>query len=252
MTALQFGIVSLFPDIFDALNYGIVGRALKRNLIQLTIENPRDYTLDKHQSVDDKPFGGGPGMVMRPQPLVDAINACQNNLAVPAKRIYLSPQGKPLTHDIMQDLSKQTGIILVCGRYEGIDQRVIDTAIDVEYSLGDYVLSGGEFAALTMIDAITRLIPSALGDEQSAQADSFVEGLLDYPHYTRPESYEDQSVPDVLLSGNHQAIARWRFKQALGQTLNKRPDLLSKKTLTFEEKHLLNEYQQENEQNLQK
>ncbi|HYF98433.1 MAG TPA: tRNA (guanosine(37)-N1)-methyltransferase TrmD [Coxiellaceae bacterium] len=245
---MKFDIVSLFPAIFDALNYGIVGRALEQGLIEVKHWNPRNFTYDIHQTVDDRPYGGGPGMVMKAEPLLQAIRAAKNASTVLPKTIYLSPQGKPLTQEAIAQLAQEPQLLLIAGRYEGIDERVIQLEVDEEWSIGDYVLSGGEFPALVLIDAITRLLPGALGHEQSAQQDSFSEGLLDCPHYTRPEDFEGLKVPSVLLSGDHRAIARWRMKESLAKTWQIRPDLLKRCTLTKEQQKLLDEHLQEQDQ----
>ncbi len=234
--------------MFAAMQYGIVGRALDSGLIKLSCLNPRDFTDDKTGRIDDRPYGGGPGMVMEVLPLQKAISAFKKqddfaNFAASEKAtIYLSPQGKMLDQEVVKDLAAYKGLILIAGRYEGVDERLIATEIDFELSVGDYVLSGGELAAMILIDTITRTLPGALGDENSANQDSFSEGLLDYPHYTRPETVVQKAVPQVLLSGNHEAIARWRLKQALGRTWLRRPDLLKKRQLTKEEMALLNEF----------
>lgn len=240
------GLISLFPDMFNALHFGITGRAIDNNLLQLNIWNPRDYTSDPHRTVDDRPYGGGPGMVMKVEPLIKAISAAKDTAGNNTKVIYLSPQGKKVTQTQISNFVEQDKIILVCGRYEGIDERVINLAIDEEWSIGDYVLSGGELAAMVIIDAITRLIPGALGDENSAQQDSFCNGLLDYPHYTRPEEIDDLKVPAMLLSGDHAAIKRWRLKQAIGRTWLRRPDLIRELDLNEDEQKLLSEYIREN------
>ena len=245
-------VVTLFPDMFNAITqHGVTGRACEKKLFHLNIWNPRDFTHDNYRTVDDSPYGGGPGMVMKIQPLEDAIvNAKkrQQQLGIDKPEvIYLSPQGQRLNHHLVTRLSHAPGIILLCGRYEGIDERLIERQVDTEISIGDYVLSGGELAAMVLIDCIIRLIPGSLGDPESAHRDSFVNGLLDYPHYTRPESYNGSDVPEVLLSGNHANIHRWRLQQALGKTWLKRPDLLQlkaiKKGITKEEETLLNEFQ---------
>lgn len=242
---MRFDVVSLFPEMIRAAcEPGITGRALKRGLVDLSTWNPRDYTHDVHRTVDDRPYGGGPGMVMLVEPLEAAIRDAK--AAAPDSKIaYLSPQGRRLDQDAVRELATRSGVILICGRYEGIDERVIDSLVDEEWSLGDYVLSGGELGALVMIDAVTRLIPGALGDADSAEQDSFMDGLLDCPHYTRPEVYADTAVPEVLLSGNHAAIRRWRLKQALGRTWLRRPDLLVARELDKEERGLLEEFQRE-------
>jgi tRNA (guanine37-N1)-methyltransferase len=238
---MRFDVVTLMPEMFAALNCGITGRALENNLLQLKCWNPRDFTEDKYHKVDDHSYGGGPGMVMLAQPLCDAIIAAKRNNPG-AKVVYLSPQGKVLDQADCKNFSRQPGLILVAGRYEGIDERVVNSMIDEEWSIGDYVLSGGELAAMVMIDGIARLLPGVLGDEASAEQDSFMTGLLDYPHYTRPEIFNGQKVPDVLLSGNHKKITRWRLQQSLGRTYLRRPELFKKRSLTAEEQELLNEF----------
>jgi tRNA (guanine37-N1)-methyltransferase len=245
---MNFNVITIFPEMFAAMQYGIVGRALDSGLIKLSCLNPRDFTDDKTGRIDDRPYGGGPGMVMEVLPLQKAISAFKKqddfaNFAASEKAtIYLSPQGKMLDQEVVKDLAAYKGLILIAGRYEGVDERLIETEIDFELSVGDYVLSGGELAAMILIDTITRTLPGALGDENSANQDSFSEGLLDYPHYTRPETVVQKAVPQVLLSGNHEAIARWRLKKALGRTWLRRPDLLKKRQLTKEEMALLNEF----------
>ena len=240
---MRFDVVTLFPAmIMSAASYGITGRAQERSIVELSVWNPRDYTHDKHRTVDDRPYGGGPGMVMKYQPLHDALSAARRAGSGSAKVVYLSPQGKPITQSLLAAATGLSQLILVAGRYEGVDERFVELDCDEEWSIGDYVISGGELAALVVIDAITRLLPGALGDEGSAQQDSHVAGLLDCPHFTRPEQVEDCAVPDVLLSGNHADISRWRMKQALGRTWLKRPDLLEKKILTTEEDNLLQEF----------
>ncbi len=226
-------LISLFPELIQqATSYGVLGRAIKQQQLRLTCFNPRDYTEDKHRTVDDRPYGGGPGMLMKVEPLYKAIMAAKDAAAEKvstkaAKVIYLSPQGQQLNQQLLVDAAvTDNDLILIAGRYEGIDERIIESLVDEEWSIGDYVLSGGEFAALVVVDAITRLIPGVLGDDNSALQDSFMQGLLDYPHYTRPETINDQTVPEVLLSGDHQLIQRWRLKQALGRTWLRRPDLL--------------------------
>jgi len=258
---MRFSVISLFPEMFDAVeNYGVVGRAIKRKMVELVRFNPRDFTKDKHRSVDDRPYGGGPGMLMMIEPLEKAIQSAKNETAETgvdsqqrtnsnnkesAMVIYLSPQGQKLDQALARELSLKPHLILVAGRYEGVDQRLIDKAIDLEVSIGDFVLSGGELAAMTLIDTITRLKPEVLGHQESAIEDSFEDGLLDHPHYTRPESYQGQDVPSVLLSGDHQAIAQWRLQQRLGRTWLKRPDLLAKKELSDHENGLLDEFKNE-------
>jgi tRNA (guanine37-N1)-methyltransferase len=228
---------------------GVSGRAVTQNKVSVACWNPRDFTHDKHQTVDDRPYGGGPGMLMKVQPLRDAIHAAKAAAGGGAKVIYMSPQGRKLDQQGVLELVQQEKLILVAGRYEGIDERLIDDEIDEEWSIGDFVLSGGELAAMTLMDAVIRLVPGVLGHEQSAQQDSFMEGLLDCPHYTRPEDYDGQLVPEVLLSGNHEKIRQWRLKQALGRTWQRRPDLLAALELTTEQQKLLTEYLDENAEN---
>ncbi|CAD6875062.1 tRNA (guanosine(37)-N1)-methyltransferase TrmD [Methylomonas fluvii] len=244
---MRFDVISLFPDmVSDAAAYGVTGRAIERGLVDLSVWNPRDYTHDKHRTVDDRPYGGGPGMVMKCQPLLDTLAAAkQHNALASSKVICLSPQGRLLTQGLLLDASCCDQLILVSGRYEGIDERFIQHACDEEWSLGDYVISGGELAALIVIDAVTRLIPGVLGDEESAKQDSHFDGLLDCPHYTRPERSDIGDVPDVLLGGNHADIKRWRMKQALGRTWIRRPDMLGKVTLSAEQDALLKEFRTE-------
>jgi len=244
VTAMRFDVVSLFPEMVQsAAGYGVTGKAIERNIVELAVWNPRDYTHDRHRTVDDRPYGGGPGMVMKYQPLVDAVDDArhQNNCAE-SRVIYLSPQGQPLTQKLIIEACNIEQLILVAGRYEGIDERFIQNVCDEEWSLGDYVISGGELAALILIDAVTRLIPGVLGDEDSARQDSHMNGLLDCPHYTRPEQGTLGVVPEVLLTGNHAAIDRWRMKQALGRTWLRRPDLLKNIELTAEQAALLKEF----------
>jgi len=240
---MRFDVVTLFPDMFQALtDHGVTGRAVKQEKVSIQCWNPRDFTHDNYQTVDDRPYGGGPGMLMKIQPLKDAIQAAKAAAGGDAKVIYMSPQGRKLDQRGAEQLAQQQKLILVAGRYEGIDERLIETEIDEEWSLGDFVLSGGEMAAMTMMDAVIRLVPGVLGHELSAQQDSFSDGLLDCPHYTRPELYEGQVVPEVLLSGNHEKIRQWRLKQSLGRTWQRRPDLLEALELTNEQQRLLTEY----------
>ena len=239
---MHIGVITLFPEMFDAvIDCGITSRAVDSGLLRVDCWNPRTFTSDRHQTVDDRPYGGGPGMVMKIEPLRAAITAARHKLPQ-AKVIYLSPQGRTFDQRAAEELVQREQLILVAGRYEGIDERVIETDIDEEWSIGDYVLSGGELAAMVMIDAVTRLLPGALGDEQSAQQDSFTDGLLDCPHYTRPEECESRRVPDVLLSGNHELIRRWRLKQSLGRTWLRRPELLAQRELDREQQRLLDEF----------
>ncbi|MGH8372540.1 MAG: tRNA (guanosine(37)-N1)-methyltransferase TrmD [Gammaproteobacteria bacterium] len=248
---MRIDVVTLFPEMLDTLlGFGVTGRAVKRGLLSVQGWNPRDYTSDKHRTVDDRPFGGGPGMVMKVEPLRAAIAAAREAAGGPTRVIYLSPQGRRLDQEGVQRLQACGALILVAGRYEGVDERVIETEVDEELSIGDYVLSGGELPALVLIDALARLIPGALNDADSAAEDSFVNGLLDYPHYTRPENLADRRVPEVLLSGDHAAIRRWRHKQALGRTWLRRPDLLEMLQLSAEDKSLLDEFIRENNQDL--
>ena len=249
---MWIGVVTLFPEMFQAITeYGVTGRAVKNGLLDLEIWNPRDFTTDKHRTVDDRPYGGGPGMLMKVQPLRDAIQAARqaalsksDNGSV--KVIYLSPQGRKLDQTGVKTLATCESLVLVAGRYEGIDERLLETEIDEEWSIGDYVLSGGELPAMTLIDAVSRLVPGVLGHEDSAAEDSFEQGLLDCPHYTRPETVDDRVVPEVLLGGNHEEIRRWRLKQQLGRTWQRRPDLLEGRSLESEQQNLLDAFIREN------
>jgi len=236
------GAVSLFPDMFSAVTeYGITGRAVREGLVTFQAWNPRDFTHDRHRTVDDRPYGGGPGMLMKIQPLRDAIHAARASAPGKACVVYMSPQGEKLDQSVVESLAAEESLILLAGRYEGVDERLITAEVDREVSLGDFVLSGGELAAMTVIDAVTRLIPGALGHAQSAEQDSFADGLLDCPHYTRPEVYEGQAVPEVLLGGHHEQIRLWRLKESLRRTRERRPDLLEQRELTGEERRLLEE-----------
>lgn len=247
---MRFDVITLLPELVDSVvQVGVTGRAKKRNLIELHCWNPRDFTEDIHRTIDDRPYGGGPGMVMKADCLLETIRAARAAAPANTKVIYLSPQGKQIKQTMFREISQDTTIeslILLCGRYEGIDERVIQLEVDEEWSLGDYVLSGGELGAMVVIDAITRLIPTALGHNDSAEQDSFTENLLDCGHYTRPELIEDLDVPAVLKSGDHKAIATWRRKESLGRTYQKRRDLLEIDTLSDDDKTLLNEYLKEN------
>ena len=240
---MWLGVISLFPDMFRAISEnGVTGRAIKNNLLSIECWNPRDFTLDKHRTVDDRPYGGGPGMLMMVQPLRDAINAAKQTAREAgheAKVIYLSPQGRRLDHQGAQSLSSSQALILVAGRYEGIDERIIESLIDEEWSVGDYVLSGGELPAMILMDAVVRFVPGVLGHSQSAEQDSFADGLLDCPHYTRPEVLDGKQVPSVLLSGDHEKIRQWRLTQSLQRTKQRRPDLLQNLALTDEQAKLL-------------
>jgi tRNA (guanine37-N1)-methyltransferase len=246
---MQFSVVSLFPEMVGTIGeFGVVGRAEQRELISLSMDNPRDYTSDVHRTVDDRPYGGGPGMVMKFAPVAAALEAAKDRMPNACPVVYLSPQGQVFDQAMAKRLSKLPGLILLAGRYEGIDERLVESHIDEEVSLGDFVLSGGEIAAMAVIDAVVRLLPGVLGDDESAVQDSFMEGLLDHPHYTRPEEIAGRKVPDVLLSGDHAGIARWRYKQALGRSFVRRPDLLEKLDLNDEQQTLLDEFLKEQSQ----
>lgn len=243
---MRFDIVTLFPaEIEAAARIGVTGRALEQGKVALRTWNPRDYSRDRHRTVDDRPYGGGPGMVMSVEPLRTAIRTALADGTAPAIVVYLSPQGKRLTQDGVARYAKMPRLVLVAGRYEGVDERLIEEMIDEECSIGDYVLSGGELPALVLFDAIVRLIPGVLGHAESAEQDSYMSGLLDCPHYTRPETVDGLSVPDILQSGNHEAIRRWRLKQSLGRTWLRRPDLLEQRELDPEQQVLLNEFKKE-------
>lgn len=245
---MRIDVVTLFPGMFKVLtDYGVTGRAITRGVMDLGYWNPRDYSQDVHRTVDDRPYGGGPGMVLMIGPLREAIRRARHAGETPARVIYLSPQGRRLDQQGLRELAARERIVLVCGRYEGVDERLISAEVDEEWSIGDYVLSGGELAAMVMIDGITRLLPEALGHAASAEQDSFVEGLLDHPHYTRPEDVDGMRVPPVLLSGDHNAIRRWREKQALGRTWLRRPDLLEQLDLDMEQQQLLAEFIREHD-----
>ena len=243
--SFKFDVVTLFPEMFDAISkHGITSRALQQNIYKLQFWNPRDFTTDNHKTVDDRPYGGGPGMVMLADPLDLAINAAKQVQAadkIDSWVIHLSPAGKALTHQKVMELSQRSGLILLTSRYEGVDQRLIDAVVDEEISIGDYVLTGGELPAMALIDAVVRQLPGSLGDSDSAIEDSFVDGLLDCPHYTRPEEYKGVKVPEILLSGNHAKIKQWRLKMSLHRTRDQRPDLLAVRPLTKEEARLLQE-----------
>ncbi|NKC14478.1 MAG: tRNA (guanosine(37)-N1)-methyltransferase TrmD [Gammaproteobacteria bacterium] len=239
---MNIGIVTVFPELFEVLGCGITGRALRGGLIGLSMWDPRDYTQDAHRTVDGRPYGGGPGMVMRVAPLQAAIAAARAELGEGCRAVYLSPQGARLDQRRVETLSGGGPLVLVCGRYEGVDERLVQLAVDEELSIGDFVLSGGELAAMALVDAITRLLPGALGHAGSAPQDSFADGLLDCPHFTRPQRVAGLEVPAVLLSGDHEKIAQWRLKQALGRTYERRPDLLAERGISDAEQQLLNEY----------
>jgi tRNA (guanine37-N1)-methyltransferase len=246
----RYDVITLFPEMFSALTgSGITRRAFDRGLYTLGLHNPRDCTTDPHRTVDDRPYGGGPGMVMLAEPLMQSIAAARAAQRAAIGRsgrlIYLSPQGRRLAQSVVMELAAEPGLVLLCGRYEGVDQRLIDREVDEELSLGDFVLSGGELPAMVLLDAIVRQLPGALNTAGSAQEDSFADGLLDCPHYTRPEVYANERVPEVLMSGNHAAIRRWRLKQSLGRTWQRRPDLLATRRLSKTELKLLDEFRQE-------
>ncbi len=252
---MHFHVITLFPEMVGQITAeGVLGRAIRQGIIGLTCWNPRDFTHDRHRTVDDRPYGGGPGMLMKVQPLADAIAAARKQAGATARVIYLSPQGQRLNQQKVSQLAARNteaeaaALILIAGRYEGIDERLIEQYVDEEISIGDYVVSGGELAAIVLIDAIARMLPGVLGDEDSARQDSFMQGLLDCPHYTRPEQINGVRVPDVLLSGDHKAIARWRLKQSLGRTWLRRPDLLEQLQLNEEQRQLLEEFQREYQQ----
>lgn len=240
---MRFDVVTLFPEmIARAIPYGVTGRALDQGIVDLKFWNPREYTWDRHRTVDDRPYGGGPGMVMKVEPLRDAIRAAKTDTRTPAKTVFLSPQGQLLDQQAVLRFAKHPRLILVAGRYEGIDERLIESEIDEEWSIGDYVLSGGDLAVLVLFDAVVRLLPGVLGHAESAIQDSHMAGLLDCPHYTRPEEVDGRRVPEILQSGNHAAIQRWRLKQSLGRTWLKRPDLWAKLQLDTEQKLLFEEF----------
>ena len=240
---LHFGVISLIPEILGGLRYGITGRAIEQGLVQIETWNPRDWSSRPYRQVDDKPYGGGPGMVMMYEPLNKAILHARASLPTTCKTIYLSPQGKVIKQDDLNKIvENKQSLLFIAGRYEGIDERIIQHHVDEEWSLGDFVLSGGELAAMVFIDAITRLIPGSLGHLSSAEQDSFMNGLLDCPHYTRPAEIDGMNVPPVLMGGHHKDIERWRRKQALGKTWQKRPDLLENIQLSETDKHLLAEF----------
>ena len=246
----RFDVITIFPEMFDALaDHGITRRALDEKVFDLKAWDPRDFTSDNYRRVDDRPYGGGPGMVMLPDPLqacIDAAKARQREAGVEVPKVVLmSPQGERLGEELVKELASEPGLVVIAGRYEGIDERLVERSVDREVSIGDYVTSGGELPAMVMIDCIVRRLPGSLNDAGSASQDSFSAGLLDWPHYTRPEQWQDAKVPEVLLSGNHAAIARWRRKQALGRTWDRRPDLVDASKLTREDQQLLEEYRRE-------
>lgn len=243
---MRFDVITLFPESLAAMTEpGVTGRAIRDGRVELRTWNPRDFATDRHRTVDDRPYGGGPGMVMTVEPLRSAIRAAREAQGPEVPVSLLSPQGRRLDQVAIREMAGRRGMILLCGRYEGIDERLIELEVDEEWSLGDYVISGGELAAAVVIDAVSRLLPGVLGDEQSAQQDSFTEPLLDHPHYSRPEQVEGREVPEVLRSGDHEAVRRWRRKQALGRTWRRRPDLLEADKLNEEDRVLLEEYRRE-------
>ena len=245
---MRMQVVTLFPEMVSAVTrFGVVGRAVDRGILALDCLNPRDFTTDVHRTVDDRPYGGGPGMVMKYEPLAAAIEAARQAMPEDVPVICLSPQGVVFDQAGARRLAEMPGIVLLAGRYEGVDERLIESLVDEELSLGDFVLSGGEIAAMAVIDAVARLLPGVLGDDASAEQDSFMDGLLDYPHYTRPEEVAGMRVPEVLLSGDHAKIAKWRQKQALGRTFDRRPELVEKLDLDDSQQALLAEYLKEND-----
>ena len=240
---MDVNVVSLFPEMIrDASAWGVTGRALEKGIARLDCTNPRDFTTDAHQTVDDRPYGGGPGMVLKVEPVAAAIASARKQLPAGSKVIFLTPQGRVFDQAAVNELAQLPGMILVCGRYEGFDERLVETYADDELSIGDYVISGGELGALVVLDAVMRMLPGVLGDEASAEQDSFSEGLLDCPHYTRPESFEGREVPPVLLKGNHAETDRWRRKQSLGRTWLRRPELLAGHELTEDDRQLIEEF----------
>lgn len=244
---MQFSVISLFPEMVNAVaEYGVVGRAIDNEIVTLQCVNPRDFTTDVHRTVDDRPYGGGPGMVMKFEPMAAAIDKARETMPQGTRVICMSPQGAPFDQAAARRLTGLPGVVLLAGRYEGIDERLIEAKVDEEMSLGDYVLSGGEIAAMAVIDATVRLLPGVLGDDESALQDSFSDGLLDHPHFTRPEVIDGRTVPEVLLSGDHAKIRRWRMKQAIGRSYKRRPELVDKLDLDVEQKQLLAEYLKEN------
>ena len=238
---MRFDVITLFPEMFQAIRQGVTGKAIDREQVELVLWNPRDYTQDAHRTVDDRPYGGGPGMLMMMEPVLAALKQARE-AASGSRVVYLTPQGRRFDQQAAMEMAQTGGLILLAGRYEGIDERLVDCCVDEEWSIGDYVMSGGELPAMVMMDTIIRLLPGVLGHEDSAQQDSYMDGLLDFPQYTRPDQYEGRVVPDVLLSGNHESIRRWRLQQALGRTWIRRPDLLRQRQLSEEEQQLLEEF----------
>lgn len=242
---MKFGVVTLFPELVQSVaSAGVTGRGVKNQLLDIITSNPRDFTTDNHRTVDDRPYGGGPGMVMKVSPLRDAVRDLRAQLGEESKIVYLSPQGRVINQRVIRSFASRSSMILVAGRYEGVDERFIESEVDEEWSLGDYVLSGGELAAMVIIDAVARLVPGVLGDPESAEQDSFSDGLLDCPHYTRPEVLDGVGVPQVLLDGHHAHIQRWRRKQSLGRTFDRRKDLIESLELSEDDKILLAEYKE--------
>lgn len=238
---MRFDIITIFPELFGGVfEFGIIRRAVEAGLIEINLHDLRDYTFDRHRQVDDRPFGGGAGMVMKPEPLFRAIEAVTHN-AGQARVVMLSPQGRLFTQQVAEEFARREQVVLICGRYEGVDERVVDRLAGDEISIGDVVLSGGEIPAMVVVDAVTRLIPGALGSNESAERDSFADGLLDYPHYTRPAEYRGLKVPDVLVSGHHGEIEKWRRRKAMEKTLSRRPDLLERRALSADERRLIEE-----------
>jgi tRNA (guanine37-N1)-methyltransferase len=235
-------VITIFPDLMEAaLAAGVVGRARERGIVDIRVRDLRDYTDDRHRTVDDVPYGGGPGMVMKPEPIVRAVAAIAAERGAASAVVFVTPQGRPLTHALAEELSRMERLVVLCGRYEGVDERVIDLVVTHEISIGDYVLTGGELPALVVLDAVTRLVPGVVGDAESVAADSFARGMLDHPHYTRPAVFRGRAVPDVLVSGNHAAIERWRRIERVRRTLERRPDLLDAAALTDDERRELDE-----------
>lgn len=240
---MWFGVISLFPEMFKAITEsGVTARAVRQGLIEVNVWNPRDFAHDKYKTVDDRPYGGGPGMLMKVQPLHDALCAAREAAPQGTKVVYMSPQGDRLSHSLVTRFHDMGSLILIAGRYEGIDERILQKEVDLEVSIGDYVLSGGEIPAMCVIDAVSRMVPGVLGNMRSASEDSFADGLLHFPQYTRPEIIDGLGVPEVLTSGNHEKIRRWRLQQALARTYERRPDLLQSRSLNREEQKLLAEY----------
>jgi tRNA (guanine37-N1)-methyltransferase len=245
---MQMQVVTLFQELVNAVaEYGVVGRAVERGILTLRYQDPREYTVDTHRTVDDRPYGGGPGMVMKYEPVAAALRAARSLMPPGSPVVCLSPQGAVFDQATAKRYAKLQGMILLAGRYEGIDERLIEAEVDEELSLGDFVLSGGEIAAMAVIDAVARLLPGVLGDETSAEQDSFMDGILDHPHYTRPEEIEGRRVPDVLLSGDHARIAKWRYQQALGRSYRRRPDLVARMDLNVEQEKMIDDFLRENE-----